>query len=255
MRWNLLSIYCSRECYLNERRDGIKQKTRRIKSIIKKCVICGIEYNPFSRAKGGTCSKACYLKEMELNRAQKPKKICQTCGNEFVPWNGPNGSRGKRIRPPSVYCSHKCAARGITALRPGLQKEWKKRRASGKTNHLDNLWRFAVYKRAGDACEYCGSTGRLNAHHIFSRSGFSTRWDIENGVCLCVSHHMFGNISFHKSPAEMIEWIKEKRGVEWYDELLRRYKTPMNPDDAKEKYREILEGGQYDKITKKYLEE
>lgn len=86
---------------------------------------------------------------------------------------------------------------------------------------LDKEWRIAVYNKAGNRCEYCGKQETLNAHHIFSRSNLTMRWLISNGVCVCVAHHVFGNISFHKAPIEMLEWIKEKRGKEWYDWLLR----------------------------------
>ena len=85
---------------------------------------------------------------------------------------------------------------------------------------LDNEWRIYIYKRAGNKCEYCGSPITLNVHHIFSRSNLQMRWLVNNGVCLCVSHHVFGNLSFHKAPIEMLEWIKEKRGQKWYDGLL-----------------------------------
>jgi len=84
---------------------------------------------------------------------------------------------------------------------------------------LDNEWRIYIYKRAGNKCEYCGAPITLNAHHIFSKSNPSVKWDIDNGVCVCVSHHVFGNMSFHKAPAEMIEWIREARGEEWYGRL------------------------------------
>lgn len=84
----------------------------------------------------------------------------------------------------------------------------------------DNEWTKAVKQRAGFKCEYCGKTENLNAHHIFSRSNHSVRWDIDNGVCLCVSHHVFNSqFSAHKTPLEFIFWIKDKRGVEWYDNL------------------------------------
>lgn len=110
-----------------------------------------------------------------------------------------------------------------------------------------------MYAAAGNRCEFCGSTKRLNAHHIFSRSNFTVRWDIDNGVCLCVSHHTFGNQSFHKSPAEMLEWIREKRGEEWYEGLRKKACEIVKVEVSKDKAYNELSGGRYDKITKKHL--
>jgi len=74
-------------------------------------------------------------------------------------------------------------------------------------------------------CAYCGKTVYLNSHHIFSRSNYSTRYDIDNGVTLCASHHILSSsFSAHKTPVEFIEWLKEKRGLEWYQELRRKAK-------------------------------
>jgi hypothetical protein len=49
-----------------------------------------------------------------------------------------------------------------------------------------------------------------------------TRWDLANGVCLCVLHHVFGKFSAHKAPIEFAEWLKERRSEEWYSTLRRK---------------------------------
>ena len=79
---------------------------------------------------------------------------------------------------------------------------------------LDKMWADAVKKRAGYKCEYCQEEGRvvihkplnnayslsdgvfgylggvwLNACHIVGRRYRATRWDLNNGVCLCYSCH------------------------------------------------------------------
>ena len=87
---------------------------------------------------------------------------------------------------------------------------------------LDLLWSEIVKLRAGNKCEYCGRRTRLNSHHIFSRSNRCVRWDVENGICLCVSHHVFGNMSAHKAPLEFAEWLKEVRGKKWYNRLRKK---------------------------------
>jgi 5-methylcytosine-specific restriction endonuclease McrA len=101
------------------------------------------------------------------------------------------------------------------------------------TAKLDKLWRDKVYAQGKHKCEYCGKV-QVNAHHIFSRSNYAVRWDVDNGVCVCVSHHVFGNLSFHKAPAEMLEWIKEKRGNEWYDRLRAKARVKQDINISKE---------------------
>ena len=94
-------------------------------------------------------------------------------------------------------------------------------------DQLDKLWSEIVKQRAGNVCEYktCSKTAYLNAHHIFGRSNLSVRWDLDNGVCLCPKHHTLGNWSAHKSPIEFIEWLKQRRGNEWYEDLRKKANT------------------------------
>ena len=40
------------------------------------------------------------------------------------------------------------------------------------------------------------------------------RWDIRDGVCLCVKHHRFGIESAHEDPLWFREWLEDKR---WED--------------------------------------
>ena len=70
------------------------------------------------------------------------------------------------------------------------QNRKKRRKPTNWDAKLDKLWSLLVKHRAGWRCEYCGSREKvLNSHHIYSRSNRSTRWDLENGVCLCGKHH------------------------------------------------------------------
>jgi hypothetical protein len=98
---------------------------------------------------------------------------------------------------------------------------------------LDSLWREAVILRDGSICVYpgCKKTEHLNAHHIYSRSRKSFRWDTENGVSLCAFHHSLGNDSAHKSPdfkRTLIEY--EVRSKNFLDKLEMRAKTPAKID-------------------------
>jgi len=98
------------------------------------------------------------------------------------------------------------------------------------TKRKDIEWAKLVKEQAGYKCEYCGKTETLNSHHIFSRSNRSVRWDVDNGVCLCVAHHTFSSaFSAHKSPIEFIIWLQEKRGQEWYDNLRIKARSIYKP--------------------------
>ena len=84
----------------------------------------------------------------------------------------------------------------------------------------DVIWAKFVKDNADNKCEYCGKTTHLNSHHIFSRSNKAVRHDVDNGICLCSGHHVLNSdFSAHKAPAEFIEWVKEYRGLEWYERL------------------------------------
>ena len=90
----------------------------------------------------------------------------------------------------------------------------KKKGIEGK---LDIAWSKLVKIRAGMKCEYClTTTKQLHSHHIYSRSNKSTRWDAKNGICLCAGHHVLSSkFSAHKTPVEFVEWLQEKRGMEY----------------------------------------
>ena len=79
---------------------------------------------------------------------------------------------------------------------------------------LDEAWSLAVKIKAGYRCEVCGAKSTLNSHHIVGRRNRMTRWDVKNGVCLCVSHHKFGIESAHEDPLWFKEWLEDKR---WED--------------------------------------
>ena len=53
-------------------------------------------------------------------------------------------------------------------------------------------------------CEYLGEKEKryygqsINAHHIIGKNCLYLRYDLRNGIALCVSHHKFGKLSAHK---------------------------------------------------------
>ena len=87
---------------------------------------------------------------------------------------------------------------------------------------LDEAWGLAVKIKAGYRCEVCKKRSTLNSHHIVGRRNRMTRWDLRNGVCVCVKHHKFGIESFHEDPL----WAKEE--LEYRDWETDRKSTRLN---------------------------
>jgi endogenous inhibitor of DNA gyrase (YacG/DUF329 family) len=190
--------------------------------IRKKCSICGKEFKTYYSFEK-FCSAPCKLinqknKSVDNNKKYAKKReakfvkkfgskavgkvtlVCKTCGKEYQTYLSHIKHRG------SSYCSLKCARKISSGFK-------------AKKNTVDVLWAKLVKILAGNKCEYCGITTYLNSHHIFSRTNHSVRWDENNGVCLCAKHHVLGSFSAHKAPLEFAEWLKDKRGDTWYNEL------------------------------------
>ena len=76
----------------------------------------------------------------------------------------------------------------------------------------DRAWAKAVKERDNFTCAICGSTDRLNAHHIIPREKHDTKLDISNGITLCSLHHIFSrDISAHNNPLAFFKWLSKHR--------------------------------------------
>jgi len=116
----------------------------------------------------------------------------------------------------------------------------KKEKSEVSIGTLDGLWRKAVKLVYGDTCDICGRSEYINIHHFFSRSNTRLRWFVPNGIVLCAKHHNFDHyISAHKAPAEFVDFIKRKRGDEWYHIILTKNQEQGQKVDKK-RTREIL---------------
>lgn len=95
---------------------------------------------------------------------------------------------------------------------------WKKQRR-GSESYEYGKWRRVVFERDDYTCAYCGQRGgKLEAHHLEGwKVNKELRYDINNGVTLCVSCHRTGDHAFHKiygkgnnTKAQFLEWIATK---------------------------------------------
>jgi hypothetical protein len=97
-------------------------------------------------------------------------------------------------------------------------KKPKKRKATLKG--CDRLRSKLIKIRAKFRCEYCWSTKWLNSHHLFTRNNYSTRFDLDNWICLCALHHKLSTkFSAHWTPMIFDEWIISERWQERFDNL------------------------------------
>jgi hypothetical protein len=101
----------------------------------------------------------------------------------------------------------------------------------------DRLWSKIVRRKAGDVCVVDSSSGKIDAHHLFSRRLWATRWDTRNGVSLCVHHHIWNfNFSAHKTPEKFRKWYMATYGEIKYLFLKRESQKPVTRSLAFVKY-------------------
>lgn len=200
--------YCSHACAIKG------QTTKKSYDKPRICIGCKKKFLP-THWYQKHCSRECFCKSIKKTKTIK----CSACG-KFFP----------QVRLGQKFCSRECSS-------PYKNKNIKK----PKHENLDTLWSKKVKEKAGNKCEVCGKETGLNSHHIFSRSNKRVRWDLDNGICVCVLHHVFGLFSAHKSPIEFAEWLKEKRGEKWYNILREkaRFNVMQNSKRTKEDEEEI----------------
>jgi hypothetical protein len=105
---------------------------------------------------------------------------------------------------------------------------------------LDLIWANTIKKKG--ECEYCGATTYLNAHHLFSRSNRTLRWDLNNGICLCSSHHALNSsFSAHKAPLEFHFWLIDYKGLDFINDLREaaKEKFTMKKKDKEELFKKL----------------
>lgn len=95
----------------------------------------------------------------------------------------------------------------------------------------EDLWSLIVKIRAGHRCEYYNCSynyNLLNSHHFYSKGAYSQlKYDIENGICLCVKHHTagFSKEAAHSDPnfndkiLGRFEGFEPVRSEEWKKKL------------------------------------
>ena len=94
------------------------------------------------------------------------------------------------------------------------------------TKRLDDLWSLVVRQRANHTCVKCGrvvipgSGNAMNAHHLIGKGSRSTRWDLENGICLCAGCHRMKTDAAHRQPEKFKKWVMDEYGIGWYANMV-----------------------------------
>lgn len=219
-RWKDTQKCCSSKC------NGVLCSINRTNLVVLTCLHCKKE---FERSKARVdigeykfCSNACVGKYLKKDRADR---ICEFCGESFQTTqhlvNIGKGlfcskkcslvsrKNGKMVNcqhcnkefylVPSKhdkYCSVTCGALGrigkYTREKNGKWKGELRKNKGSRASHELRDWRKAVYERDNYRCTKCDKIGeRLNAHHLIPwRESIDLRFEIENGITLCVPCHL-----------------------------------------------------------------
>jgi hypothetical protein len=163
-------MYCTEECRKSEGRPDV---TNGRKGIEKTCPQCETSFyvHP-STIKQVYCSPKC------LSQTTKQSRNCVICDAIFVT------TQSKR----QATCSKKCATELQSRIRQGEKSTfWR----GGKMAPYVGIWktqRRAARERDGYQCVLCGSTDRIQVHHIIPFR-YSQSHDLTNLVTLCRSCH------------------------------------------------------------------
>jgi len=68
-------------------------------------------------------------------------------------------------------------------------------------------------------CEVCDKPA-IQVHHFWYKGSYAhLRFDIDNGISLCVGCHF---VLHHQDPKKITDQIVEKKGILWYNELKKK---------------------------------
>jgi len=78
-------------------------------------------------------------------------------------------------------------------------------------------WSIDVRARDGNKCAVCGTDKFLQAHHLIPKEIRESRFEIDNGIALCPSHHKYSlEISAHRNPLAFARWFEVNNHDQWW---------------------------------------
>ena len=149
--------------------------------------------------------------------------------------------------------------------------EWRINRDATPTARrmADDVWSAAVKEDWNYRCAICGQCHTLNSHHIIPRQHYGSRYEMLNGICLCVNCHQYcPHYSPHVNGRGFDLWLEQHHQVnyEWTRELMKcgehediETKTVFYFCDVLQSLREYVSEAEFVRIVGKrfsqYLEE
>lgn len=173
-------------------------------NILVKCKTCGKEFmsrtDKIAKGYGIFCCQPCF---QQFIKSQRIGIVCETCKKTFFV---PNSQSVKK------FCSQAC-------YNEKLRREWsgcknpnwkngitpKNHNIRGSANYIN--WRTLVFQRDNYTCQKCGKSNcYLNAHHIIPFSADkSLRFEVSNGISLCVKCHNKEHLRLSKKKNKQID--------------------------------------------------
>ena len=95
----------------------------------------------------------------------------------------------------------------------------KKKKKTPSLRRQLELWSKKVRERDGNKCFLCGSTERLNAHHLLPKKMWSKeKLDPRVGITLCCKCHSFGKFSVHRGAGDVLlmEKLRQEQPEQYY---------------------------------------
>lgn len=189
--WNRNRKYCSDKCRdevgpWNKGKNGFTVDSRKTGKY-KECKKCGNRIYIRKGSKYGFyCSMKCYLSDRWDGHTET--RVCTVCNNKF----------DIRTGDKRVTCSSECAKKWKRLSKLGEKSVlWR----GGKTSPYNKEWRAVraeALERDGRKCVLCGSTDRVQVHHIIPYR-YSKSHDINNLTTLCRSCHSKEELKINKS--------------------------------------------------------
>ena len=98
-----------------------------------------------------------------------------------------------------------------------LQKRKEDPNSTYYRDKCDELVRKIVMIRDDGKCIICGDKHLPNNHHLIDKTNYPTRWEIDNLVLLCPSHHKFlKTMSAHMAGIVFAEWMRNNRPEQYW---------------------------------------
>lgn len=159
------------------------------------CKYCGSKISLWSMYRGSFRCRACAYKQKRKEKTIKDEIYhCLQCGDIIGHQSALYG------RSLCKSCTH--IGEQNSGYKDGRWLQRKSERDKDYKRARYKRWRIALIEKFGNKCARCGSVNNLQTHHIKPyRSYPELRYDLDNGMLLCIGCH----------------WSEHRSKTEWQD--------------------------------------